>query len=129
MSDQEEKTSGEQPSADENYVNSVNMAFNMGVATNQQTAKQPLSVVEVAAHMGEQIFQNMSQAYGSDADEDQLRANTEYFLQIALMGYIVPNICAFEPDFKNKLFDLIFKKSQQDQEKRGPAGGGSSIIT
>lgn len=129
MSEQEEKTSKEQ-TADENYINSVNMAFNMGVATNQQTAKQPVSVVEVAAQMGEQIFQNFAQAYGDQADENQLRANTEYFLQIALLGYIVPNVCAFEPDFKNRIFDLIFKKADEDKKKAAETGGGtSSIIT
>ncbi len=127
MSEQENPNQGQAPNEDENFMNSINMAFNMGVSANQ-TYKHTKSVVEVGAEMGEQIYQNLTQAYGADVDENFLRANTEYFLQIALMGFVVPTICTFEPDFKDRLLNLIFTKTKQDQEKRAASGdeGGSS---
>lgn len=141
MSDQENPNQQQASNEDENFMNSINMAFNMGVSANQ-TYKHSKSVVEVGAELGEQIYQNLSQAYGSEVDENFLRANTEYFLQIALMGFMVPTLCAFEPEFKDKLLNLVFKKTKQDQGKRaasgekggngegsGGAGGGSRIIT
>lgn len=139
MSEQENPNQGQAPNEDENFMHSINMAFNMGVSANQ-TYKHTKSVVEVGAEMGEQIYQNLQEAYG-DVDENFLRANTEYFLQIALMGFIVPTICAFEPDFKDKLLNLVFTKTKQDHEKRSAAGesggnpggaggsGGGRIIT
>lgn len=141
MSDQENPNQQQASNEDENFMNSINMAFNMGVSANQ-TYKHSKSVVEVGAELGEQIYQNLSQAYGSEVDENFLRANTEYFLQIALMGFMVPTLCAFEPEFKDKLLNLVFKKTKQDQGKRaasgekggngegsGGTGGGSRIIT
>lgn len=136
MSEKENPNQGQEPSEDENFMHSINMAFNMGVSANQ-TYKHTKSVVEIGAELGEQIYQNMSQAYGANVDENFLRANVEYFLQIALMGYIVPTVCAFEPEFKDRLLNLIFTKTKQDQEKRaargeqegGGSGGGSRIIT
>lgn len=117
---------------DENFINSINMAFNMGVAANQ-SAGHTKSVVEIAAELGEQIYQNLSQAYGNNVNESFLRANTEFFLQLSLLGFIVPTVCAFEPEFKDRLLNLIFKKTKQDQEKRAASGGsapggGSKII-
>ncbi|MGH7886099.1 MAG: hypothetical protein ACRENO_10440, partial [Thermodesulfobacteriota bacterium] len=107
-------------------------AFNMGVAANQSTGHTK-SVIEVAAEMGEQIYQNLSQAYGNNVNENFLRANTEFFLQLSLLGFIVPTVCAFEPEFKDRLLNLIFKKTKQDQEKRAASGdsverSGSKII-
>ncbi|NIP30780.1 MAG: hypothetical protein GTO02_12840 [Candidatus Dadabacteria bacterium] len=128
MPDKEEKTNNDPSPADDNYVNSINMAFNMGVATNQSTGHTK-SVVDIAAEMGEQIYQNFAKGYGEEVPEDFLRANTEYFLQIALLGYIIPTVCAFEPDFKDRLFDLIFKKAEHDRKKAEQASGGSRIIT
>lgn len=142
MSDQDNPNQQQAPTDDENFMNSINMAFNMGVSANQ-TYKQSKSVVEVSAELGDQIFQNLKQAYGNEVNENFLWANTEYFLQIALMGFMVPTICAYEPEFKDKLLGLVLKKTKQDQEKRassgsdeggngesgGSRGGGSRIIT
>ena len=87
----EEGTESEEAVAD-NFMNSINMAFNLGVAAHQE-AGQSKSVVEIATELGNQIYQNFAQAYGGEINESFLKANTEYFLQIALMGYIIPG-CA-----------------------------------
>ena len=132
---EEEKNSNQQDatgqSAEDNFMNSINMAFNLGVSANQATG-QSKSVVEIAEDLGKQIYQNFAQAYGGEINESFLKANTEYFLQISLMGYIIPSVCAFDNDFKERLFELIYRRAKQNQGKAGgdaePAGG-SRIIT
>ena len=125
----EEGTGSEEQVAD-NFMNSINMAFNLGVAAHQESG-QSKSVVEIATEMGNQIYQNFSQAYGGEINESFLKANTEYFLQIALMGYIIPGVCAFDNDFKQRLFDLVYARARQNQERQSEGGpqGGSRIIT
>jgi hypothetical protein len=59
-------------------------------------------------------------------EDDFLRANTEYLLQIAMMGYIVPSICAYDEEFKNRLLQLIEMRAQKTE---GQQPSGSSIIT
>lgn len=115
---------------EDNFMNSINMAFNLGVAAHQETG-QSKSVVEIATEMGNQIYQNFSQAYGGEINETFLKANTEYFLQIALMGYIIPGVCAFDNDFKQRLFDLVYARARQNQQRQSEGGpqGGSRIIT
>ena len=115
----------------DNFMNSINMAFNLGVAAHQSSG-QSKSVVEIATELGNQIYQNFAQAYGGEINESFLKANTEYFLQIALMGYIIPGVCAFDNDFKERLFDLVYERAKQKQQRQsggeGPQGG-SRIIT
>ena len=125
---QEETNSKESPA--DNFINSINMAFNLGVAAHQSSG-QSKSVVEIATELGEQIYQNFAQAYGGKINESFLKANTEYFLQIALMGYIIPGVCAFDNDFKERLFDLVYARAKQNQQSQGGGGpqGGSRIIT
>ena len=124
--------SNENPAGTVDLMTSVTMAFNMGVAANQSTG-HTRSVAEIAPELGQQIYQNLEQAYGGQYREEFLMANTEYFLQIALLGFIIPTVCAFEPDFKDRLFALIQAKAQQDQEKAGskietPPSGGNIIV-
>ncbi len=125
----EEDTKPEEGTAD-NFMNSINMAFNLGVAAHQSSG-QSKSVVEIATELGNQIYQNFAQAYGGEVNESFLKANTEYFLQIALMGYIIPGVCTFDNDFKEKLFDLVYARAKQNQQKQGgedPQGGSRIII-
>ena len=122
-------TESEEQVAD-NFMNSINMAFNLGVAAHQESG-QSKSVVEIATELGNQIYQNFAEAYGGEINETFLKANTEYFLQIALMGYIIPGVCAFDNDFKQRLFDLVYARARQNQQRQSEGGpqGGSRIIT
>jgi len=106
-------------------ANSILMAFNMGVQFNQQT-QGTKSVTEVTGELGHAIYSNLTQVYGENMQDDLLRANTEYFLQIAMMGYIVPSICAYDEEFKNRLLQLIEMRAKKTE---GQQPGGSSIIT
>ena len=125
----QEETNSEETIAD-NFMNSINMAFNLGVAAHQSSG-QSKSVVEIATELGNQIYQNFAQAYGGEINEAFLKANTEYFLQIALMGYIIPGVCAFDNDFKQRLFDLVYARAKENQQRQaeGEPQGGSRIIT
>ncbi|MEX0999156.1 MAG: hypothetical protein WD000_04255 [Thermodesulfobacteriota bacterium] len=119
MSDQEQPQGQNQPQMD-SLSNSILMAFNLGVQFNQQTQGSK-SVTEVTGELGHTIYTNLTQVYGENVQDDLLRTNTEYFLQIALMGYIVPSICAFDEEFKNRLLQLIetrAKKTEGQQQSR-----------
>lgn len=106
-------------------ANTILMAFNLGVQFNQQT-QGTKSITEVTAELGHTIYSNFKEAYGDQVEDDFLLANTEYLLQIAMMGYIVPSICAYDEEFKNRLLQLIEMRAQKTE---GQQPGGSSIIT
>ena len=125
MPDQEQPQ-GQEPGQMGNLANSILMAFNLGVQFNQQT-QGTKSVTEVTGELGHTIYTNMTQVYGENIQEDLLRTNTEYFLQIALMGYIVPSVCAYDEEFKNRLLQLIEMRAQKTQGQQ--PDGGSRIIT
>ncbi|MDA2920088.1 hypothetical protein MYX76_11460 [Desulfobacterota bacterium AH_259_B03_O07] len=105
----------------------VTMAFNLGVSARQQGRNR--SVVEVVNELQDAIFNNLQRAYGSQVDMNYLAANTEYLLQIALLGFIVPSICAYEEDFKNRLFSLILAKIEQTKKEKPPDQGSNIILT
>ena len=117
---EKEETKQEQtpPQPDADLMTSVTMAFNLGVSANQ-SAGHLKSVAEIAPELGQQIYNNLSQAYGGQYKEDFLMANTEYFLQIALLGFIIPSVCAFDEDFKNRLFALIEARAKHDRQQSG----------
>ncbi len=125
MSDQEQPQGQDQGQMG-NLANSILMAFNLGVQFNQQT-QGTKSITEVTGELGHTIYTNMTQVYGEQIQEDLLRTNTEYFLQIALMGYIVPSVCAYDEEFKNRLLQLIEMRAQKTQGQQ--PDGGSRIIT
>ncbi|MGI9558103.1 MAG: hypothetical protein ACR2NQ_00330 [Thermodesulfobacteriota bacterium] len=108
---------------------SITMAFNLGVSANQQ-AKGTKSIAQILSELGQHIFTGLSKQYGEKAQQEQIIANTEYLLQIALMGYIVPSICDYEENFKERLLSLIESRAK----KQAPGGGegeksGGTIIT
>ncbi|MCZ6865431.1 MAG: hypothetical protein O7D98_07445 [Candidatus Dadabacteria bacterium] len=125
MSDQEQPQ-GQEPGQMGNLANSILMAFNLGVQFNQQT-QGTKSITEVTGELGHTIYTNMTQVYGEQIQEDLLRTNTEYFLQIALMGYIVPSVCEYDEEFKNRLLQLIEMRAQKTKDQQ--PDGGSRIIT
>lgn len=113
-------------------MDSVLMAFNMGVQKMQEEGAIK-NVLEAGSDLYQEIYNNLQKAYGTAIDENFLKANAEYFLNIALMGYIFPSICAYDDEFKNRLFDLIEKKLQQSQQRRQSGGqpgspGGNIIV-
>lgn len=110
---------------------SITMAFNLGVSANQQ-AKGTKSIAQVLAEMGEHIFSSLSKAHGGGFRREHIIANTEYLLQIALLGYIVPSVCDYEENFKERLLSLIESRAAKKRSPENGEGGGKSggkIIT
>ena len=115
MTDQGQPLGGGQQSELGNIGSSILSAFNLGVSYNQQTGGLK-SVTEAVDELGTTRFQ-----------DEFLRANTEYFLQIALLGYIVPSVCAYDEGFKNRMLELIEMravKTQQQMTSQSNPGGG-----
>jgi hypothetical protein len=111
-------------------MSSVLMAFNMGVSANQQSGGTK-SVAEVVGELGEAIYTNISRVYGTQYPDEFIRANVEFFLQIALLGYIIPGVCAYDEGLKNRLFALIEAKLSRPQAQPSGSGetGGGGIVT
>ena len=124
---------------------SIGMAFNLGVSFNQQ-AQGAKSIAQALAEMGEHIFTSLNKAHGGNFRQEYIIANTEYLLQIALLGYIIPSICDYEDNFKERLLALIEARARKqgapgpgDKTGGGPGGktggkpggggGGGRIIT
>ncbi len=132
MSDSEktEKPPEENGESPETYLSaSITMAFNLGVSANQQ-AKGTKSIAQILAETGEHIFTSLSKSYGDSFEQEYIIANTEYLLQIALLGYIVPSICDYEENFKERLLALIESRARkQSPRKKDGSGGGGKIIT
>lgn len=129
MTDQEQNNDHEQQAELGNIAASILSAFNLGVSYNQQSGGLK-PITEVTEELGNTIYTNLSQVYGTRYQDDFLRANTEYFLQIAMLGYIIPSVCAYEEDFKNKLLSLIELRAVKTQQQASEHGGpGGSIIT
>jgi len=116
---------GTAPAA-EGVMASVTMAFNLGVAAAQHDGTK--SVAEVAKELKDQIYDQLKRAYGDQVQEPFLEANAEYFTQIALLGYIVPNVCAYDEGFKSRLFELIERRLKPQQQQQPPTPPKSDII-
>ncbi len=92
----------------EGYViESIGMAFNLGVFMRQ---KGEGNIFDICRQLREAILLNIYEAYGGIHPADLLSANVEYFLQIALLGYILPGVCIYDEEIKYKLFTLIKAK-------------------
>ena len=88
-------------------MESIGMAFNLGVFMRQQRGRD---IFDICRELREAILLNIYEAYGGIYMEDLLSANVEYFLQIALLGYILPGVCAYDEELKDKLFTLMKAK-------------------
>lgn len=111
----------------EDLLANITSAFNLGVAARQKGGNK--SVGEVVGELGDGIYNNLRRAYGAQLQEEYILANTEYLLQIALLGFIIPSICAYEEEFKTRLFSLIMAKLQQSGAPQQKAEDKNIIIT
>src|SRR6266852_785074 len=87
---------------------SIVMAFNLGVWMKQQKGHDG-NVSEAAKELRDMIYWNMSQQYGGYPD-DLIHSNVEYFLEIALLGYILPGVSLADEELKSRLISLIEAK-------------------
>jgi len=100
-------------------LGTVTSAFNLGVAARHKGGNK--SVGEVVGELGDAIYNNLRRTHGGQFQEEYILANTEYLLQIALLGFIIPSICAYDEEFKNRLFSLIMAKLESPgSQRQGP---------
>jgi hypothetical protein len=92
-------------------LGTVTVAFNLGVSARQKGGNK--SVGEIVGELGDAIYNNLRRTHGGQFQEEYILANTEYLLQIALLGFIIPSICAYDEEFKNRLFSLIMAKLEK----------------
>ena len=130
MSD-ETKDETKQPSTEEAMKaiqNTIDNAYTLGM--QQQPTPGADTISDIVKVIQETIYGQLKQAYG-DVPEDFIKANAEFFVQVAAMGYIIPRVCAFDQDFQARLFKLIearvLETQKAAQEKAGQEKG--KIIT
>ena len=128
---EETKDETKQPSPEEAMQaiqSSIANAFNLGLQQQPQPGAD--TIADIVKVIQETIYGQLKQAYG-DVPEDFIKANAEFFVQVAAMGYIIPRVCAFDQDFQARLFKLIearvLETQKAAQEKAGQEKG--KIIT
>ena len=101
---------------------SIANACNLGL---QSQPKQPTdTTADLIKGLQEIISGQLKQAYGEEVSEDFIRANAEFFVQIAAVGYIIPRICAHDKDFQARLFQLIEDRVLETQKQAAEKGQG-----
>jgi len=84
---------------------SVANAFNLGLQSQPKQKNNTTS--DIVNGIQEVIYGQLRQTHGEKVPEDFIKANAEFFVQVATMGYIIPRICAFDKEFQARLFKLI----------------------
>ena len=128
----EEVNNGNKPLTPEESIqaiqSSIANAFNLGLQSKPKEGAD--TIADVVKEIQSTIYGQLKQAYG-DVPEDFIKANAEFFVQVAAMGYIIPRVCAFDQDFQVKLFKLIetrvLETQKAAQEQAGEEKG--NIIT
>lgn len=95
---------------------SIIMAFNLGVWMKQQKENTG-DVLEAAKELKDMIYWNISQHYTGYPD-DLIRSNVEYFLEIALLGYILPGVSLPNEELKSRLISLIEAKARGESHQQ-----------
>ena len=89
-------------------------AFNLGVIARQE--KQFATVKSASSYFYDIIFNDLSQQYKGLIDDMLIVSYTDYLTSISILGYILPHICAYDEDFKDRLMDLILTKIRRPKE-------------
>ena len=89
-------------------------AFNLGVIARQE--KQFATVKAASNYFYDVIDTDLSRQYKGEIDDVLILSYADYLTSMALLGYILPHICAYDEDFKDKLLDLILIKIRKPRE-------------
>jgi hypothetical protein len=90
---------------------SIIMAFNLGVWMKQQKGDKG-NVSVAAKELRDLIYWNMYQQYDDGYPVEFINSNVEYFLEIALLGYILPGVSVPDEELKSRLILLIEAKAK-----------------
>ncbi|GEM_PF-2096171 len=89
-------------------ANSIKAAFNLGVWMRQNDPGK--DVFEAGRSLRETIYLNLRQPEEGQHPGDVVEANVRYLTDIALLAFIMSGICAYDPDIKDRIPQLIEKK-------------------
>ena len=84
---------------------SIKAAFNLGVWIRKNAPAD--SVLEAGMCLRETIFYNIDKAGESEQAHRVVNANVDYLLEIALLGYLMSGVCAYDEAVKNRIPELI----------------------
>lgn len=105
---------------------SIIKAFNLGVWMRGQKG-YGFSVLEAGKEIKDMIYWNMSQQYGKGYPDELIDANIEYFLQIAILGYILPDVSLPDQELKERLLALIEARAKRESPQSGEQPPTSSL--
>jgi len=89
-------------------------AFNLGVTARQE--RQFATVSAASNYFYDFIYNNLVQQNRGTIDDVLILSYADYLTSIALLGYILPYVCAYDEDFKDKLMNLILVKIRKPRE-------------
>lgn len=83
----------------------IHTVFNLGVIARGE--RQFVTVQAASDYFYDVIYNDLFRQYKGFMDDVLILSYTDYLTSIALLGYILPYVCAYDEDFKNKLMNLI----------------------
>jgi hypothetical protein len=88
--------------------------FNLGVIARRE--RQFATIQAASNYFYDVIYNDLSRQYKGFMDDVLILSYADYLTSIALLGYILPYVCAYDEDFKNKLMNLILTKVRKPRE-------------
>ncbi len=76
------------------------------------------SIQVISKKLEEIIYWKMFEVYGDECPQELIRENVEYFVQIALLGYILPGVAIPDELVKNRLILLIHARVSKNWESQ-----------
>lgn len=92
----------------ESIGTSIKAAFNLGVWVRDQ--KNEGDIFQTARIVRSIIDHNIDRSDTVNVDTRVVDANIDYLLEVALLGYLMSGICAYDPAIKEKIPALIEKR-------------------
>jgi len=101
---------------EQDVMESIKMAFNLGVWMKH--TQEAGSIQIISKKLEEIIYWKMFEAYGDKCPQELIRDNVEYFVQIALLGYILPGVAIPDELIKGRLISLIHARVRRNWESQ-----------
>jgi hypothetical protein len=96
---------GERMMNNDSVANSIKTAFNLGVLLRRNEPGK--DVFEAGRSLKEIIYLNLRRPDEGALPQKVIDANVNYLTNIALLGFLMSGVCAYDPDIKEKIPQLI----------------------
>jgi hypothetical protein len=88
--------------------------FNLGVIAREE--RQFATVQSASNYFYEVIYTDIYRQYESVMDDVLIISYADYLTSIALLGYVLPYVCDYDDNFKDKLVNLILTRVKKPKE-------------